>query len=77
MYGTSLGIDLSKGSGVEHGHEPHPRHQPGARTWHHCRSGGGQGHHRWTHACLVKADKPFVLVGSVATTDLCRTSTPM
>ena len=25
MYGTSLGVDLSKGSGVEHGHEHHLR----------------------------------------------------
>ena len=25
MYGTSLGVDLSAGSGVEHGHEHHLR----------------------------------------------------
>jgi lysine-ketoglutarate reductase/saccharopine dehydrogenase-like protein (TIGR00300 family) len=66
LYGTSLGIDLSKGSGVEHGHEHHIRAintirragsiakavESGVLT-------GGVMH------ALVKAGRPFVLVGSV------------
>ena len=66
IFGTSLGVDLSKGSGVPHGHEHHIRAintirragsiaaavQQGILT-------GGVMH------AMVKADKPFVLVGSV------------
>jgi lysine-ketoglutarate reductase/saccharopine dehydrogenase-like protein (TIGR00300 family) len=66
MYGTSLGVDLSKGSGVEHGHEHHIRAINRIRR---CGSiagavqqgvlAGGIMH------AMVEADKPFVLVGSV------------
>jgi lysine-ketoglutarate reductase/saccharopine dehydrogenase-like protein (TIGR00300 family) len=66
LYGTSLGVDLSKGRGVEHGHEHHIRAINRVR-----RAGsiaeavakgvvtGGVMH------ALVTHDKPFVLVGSV------------
>jgi lysine-ketoglutarate reductase/saccharopine dehydrogenase-like protein (TIGR00300 family) len=66
LFGTSLGVDLSKGSGVPHGHEHHIRAintiraagsiaaavEKGVLT-------GGVMH------ALVEAGKPFVLVGSV------------
>jgi lysine-ketoglutarate reductase/saccharopine dehydrogenase-like protein (TIGR00300 family) len=66
LYGTSLGVDLARGSGVPHGHEHHIRAintvrragsiaaavQSGVLT-------GGVMH------ALVRAGKPFVLVGSV------------
>ncbi|MCW2700390.1 MAG: uncharacterized protein JWQ45_1925 [Blastococcus sp.] len=66
LFGTSLGVDLAKGSGVPHGHEHHIRAintiraagsiaaavESGVLT-------GGVMH------ALVKAGKPFVLVGSV------------
>jgi lysine-ketoglutarate reductase/saccharopine dehydrogenase-like protein (TIGR00300 family) len=66
LFGTSLGVDLVKGAGVEHGHEHHIRAINKIR-----RSGsiagaveqgvltGGVMH------ALVQAGKPFVLVGSV------------
>ena len=66
LFGTSLGVDLSRGRGVEHGHEHHIRAINRIR-----RSGsiaaaveqgvltGGIMH------AMVRADKPFVLVGSV------------
>lgn len=66
IFGTSLGVDLSKGSGVPHGHEHHIRAINTIR-----RAGsiaaavekgiltGGVMH------AMVKADKAFVLVGSV------------
>ncbi len=66
LFGTSLGVDLSRGSGVEHGHEHHIRAINAIR-----RAGsitdavkqgvltGGVMH------ALVAAGKPFVLVGSV------------
>ena len=66
LFGTSLGMDLSRGSGVEHGHEHHIRAintirragsikaavQEGVLT-------GGVMH------AMVKAGRPYVLVGSV------------
>jgi lysine-ketoglutarate reductase/saccharopine dehydrogenase-like protein (TIGR00300 family) len=66
LFGTSLGVDLAKGSGVPHGHEHHIRAintiraagsiaaavESGVLT-------GGVMH------AMVRADKPFVLVGSV------------
>ena len=66
LYGTSLGVDLAKGSGVPHGHEHHIRAintiraagsiadavSSGVLT-------GGVMH------AMVEAGKPFVLVGSV------------
>lgn len=66
MFGTSLGIDLSRGSGVEHGHEHH------LRAINRIRAAGsiakavesGVLTSGIMHA-LVKADARFVLVGSV------------
>jgi len=66
LFGTSLGVDLTAGRGVEHGHEHHIRAinriraagsiaaavQSGVLT-------GGVMH------AMVRAEKPFVLVGSV------------
>jgi lysine-ketoglutarate reductase/saccharopine dehydrogenase-like protein (TIGR00300 family) len=66
LFGTSLGVDLSKGAGVEHGHEHHIRAinkirragsiagavEQGVLT-------GGVMH------AMVRAGKQFVLVGSV------------
>jgi lysine-ketoglutarate reductase/saccharopine dehydrogenase-like protein (TIGR00300 family) len=66
LFGTSLGVDLSHGRGVEHGHEHHIRALNAIR-----REGsiaaavesglltGGVMH------AMVTAGKPFVLVGSV------------
>jgi lysine-ketoglutarate reductase/saccharopine dehydrogenase-like protein (TIGR00300 family) len=66
LYGTSLGVDLAKGKGVEHGHEHHIR---AINTIRRCGSiasavedgvlTGGIMH------ALVKGGKTFVLVGSV------------
>ena len=66
LYGTSLGVDLSKGKGVEHGHEHHIR---AINTIRRCGSiadaveqgvlTGGVMH------ALVKNSNRFVLVGSV------------
>jgi lysine-ketoglutarate reductase/saccharopine dehydrogenase-like protein (TIGR00300 family) len=66
IYGTSLGVDLSKGSGVDHGHE------------HHIRAINQVRHHGSIAAAveagliqtgvmaqMVRNGKPFVLVGSV------------
>ncbi|MDP9398876.1 MAG: TIGR00300 family protein [Actinomycetota bacterium] len=66
LYGTSLGVDLAKGSGVEHGHEHHIRAINTIR-----REGSIAGAVKSgvlaggiMHA-LVRAGKEFVLVGSV------------
>ena len=66
LYGTSLGVDLSRGAGVPHGHEHHIR---AINTIRRCGSiaaaveqgvlSGGVMH------ALVRAGRPFVLVGSV------------
>jgi len=66
LFGTSLGVDLAKGSGVPHGHEHHIR---AINTIRSCGSiaaaveqgvlTGGVMH------AMVQAGKPFVLVGSV------------
>lgn len=66
LFGTSLGVDLAKGSGVPHGHEHHIR---AINTIRSCGSiaaaveqgvlPGGVMH------AMVRAGKPFVLVGSV------------
>jgi len=66
LYGTSLGVDLQKGSGVPHGHEHHIR---AINTIRRCGSiaaaveqgvlTGGVMH------AMVQAGNPFVLVGSV------------
>ncbi|MCA1710650.1 MAG: TIGR00300 family protein [Actinobacteria bacterium] len=66
LYGTSLGVDLAQGKGVEHGHEHHIR---AINTVRRCGSiaaavndgtlTGGVMH------AMVRANKTFVLVGSV------------
>ncbi len=66
MYGTSLGVDLSKGSGVEHGHEHHIRAINRIRRAGSIRAAVEQGvlTSGVMHA-LVEADADWVLVGSV------------
>ncbi|WP_104527437.1 TIGR00300 family protein [Blastococcus saxobsidens] len=66
LFGTSLGVDLAKGSGVPHGHEHHIRAINTIRAAGSIRAavdsgvlGGGVMH------AMVEAGKPFVLVGSV------------
>jgi len=66
LYGTSLGVDLIMGRGVEHGHEHHIRALNTIRKQGSIRAAvdsgvltGGIMH------ALVTHDKPFVLVGSV------------
>ena len=66
LYGTSLGVDLAMGRGVEHGHEHHIRALNTIRKEGSIRNAvdsgvltGGIMH------ALVKHDKEFVLVGSV------------
>lgn len=66
LYGTSLGVDLAQGRGVEHGHEHHIRALNTIRKQGSIRNAvesgvltGGIMH------ALVKHDKEFVLVGSV------------
>ena len=66
LFGTSLGVDLAKGSGVPHGHEHHIRAintiRAAGSIARAVSSGvltGGVMH------AMVQADKPFVLVGSV------------
>ncbi len=66
LFGTSLGVDLSHGKGVEHGHEHHIRAINAIRKAGSIadavKSGvltGGVMH------AMVEAGKPFVLVGSV------------
>ena len=66
LYGTSLGVDLSKGSGVEHGHEHHIRAINRIRKAGSIAAAVEQG--VLTSGVmhdLVTAGKPFVLVGSV------------
>jgi len=66
LYGTSLGVDLAKGKGVEHGHEHHIRAINTIRRAGSIAAAVEQGVLTGgvMHA-LVKADKRFVLVGSV------------
>jgi lysine-ketoglutarate reductase/saccharopine dehydrogenase-like protein (TIGR00300 family) len=66
LYGTSLGIDLSQGQGVEHGHEHHIRAINRVRAAGSIAGAVQQGLLRSgiMHA-LVTHDKQFVLVGSV------------
>jgi lysine-ketoglutarate reductase/saccharopine dehydrogenase-like protein (TIGR00300 family) len=66
LFGTSLGVDLAKGSGVPHGHEHHIRAINTIRAAGSISAAvdsgvltGGVMH------ALVRAGKPFVLVGSV------------
>jgi lysine-ketoglutarate reductase/saccharopine dehydrogenase-like protein (TIGR00300 family) len=66
IFGTSLGIDLTAGRGVEHGHEHHIRAINRIRGCGSIRDAVEQGVLTGgvMHA-LVRARKPFVLVGSV------------
>lgn len=66
MYGTSLGVDLSKGSGVEHGHEHHLRAINRIRSYGSIANAvtAGALTSGIMHA-LVEQGCPFVLVGSV------------
>ena len=66
LYGTSLGVDLARGQGVEHGHEHHIRAINTIRKAGSIRSAVEQGvlTSGIMHA-LVTRGKEFVLVGSV------------
>jgi lysine-ketoglutarate reductase/saccharopine dehydrogenase-like protein (TIGR00300 family) len=66
LYGTSLGVDLAQGRGVEHGHEHHIRAINRIRRCGSIRAAVQQGVLAGgvMHA-LVAHDKAFVLVGSV------------
>jgi lysine-ketoglutarate reductase/saccharopine dehydrogenase-like protein (TIGR00300 family) len=66
LFGTSLGVDLSHGQGVEHGHEHHIRAINTIRAAGSIRAAveAGTLTSGVMHA-MVEADKPFVLVGSV------------
>ncbi len=66
IYGTSLGVDLSRGQGVEHGHEHHIRAINQVRRAGSIAAAVEQGiiTSGVMHA-LVTHDKDFVLVGSV------------
>jgi lysine-ketoglutarate reductase/saccharopine dehydrogenase-like protein (TIGR00300 family) len=66
LFGTSLGVDLAAGRGVEHGHEHHIRAINKIRGCGSIAEAVDQGVLTGgvMHA-MVKADKPFVLVGSV------------
>jgi lysine-ketoglutarate reductase/saccharopine dehydrogenase-like protein (TIGR00300 family) len=66
LYGTSLGVDLAQGRGVEHGHEHHIRALNTIRKAGSIRQAVEQGVLTGgiMHAMVVH-DKEFVLVGSV------------
>jgi lysine-ketoglutarate reductase/saccharopine dehydrogenase-like protein (TIGR00300 family) len=66
LFGTSLGVDLSKGSGVPHGHEHHIRAINTIRAAGSIAAAVEKGvlTSGVMHA-MVEAGKPFVLVGSV------------
>src|SRR4051794_8132808 len=66
LFGTSLGVDLARGQGVEHGHEHHIRAINTIRAAGSIQAAvdGGILTEGLMHA-MVKAGKPYVLVGSV------------
>src|SRR4029077_9034176 len=66
MFGTSLGVDLAHGQGVEHGHEHHIRAINAVRAAGSIDKGVESGVLKSgvMHA-MVEAGKPFILVGSV------------
>ena len=66
LFGTSLGVDLARGQGVEHGHEHHIRAINAVRAAGSIAQAVESGvlTSGVMHA-MVKAGKPFVLVGSV------------
>jgi lysine-ketoglutarate reductase/saccharopine dehydrogenase-like protein (TIGR00300 family) len=66
LYGTSLGVDLARGQGVEHGHEHHIRAINTIRKAGSIRAAVEQGVlTSGIMRSLVTHDKRFVLVGSV------------
>lgn len=66
LYGTSLGVDLAKGSGVEHGHEHHIRAINTIRGAGSIAAAADRGIlTRGVMHAMVRAGKPYVLVGSV------------
>src|SRR5205085_12648696 len=66
LYGTSLGVDLAHGQGVEHGHEHHIRAINRVRAAGSIAAAVSQGVlTSGVRRAMVEADKPFVLVGSV------------
>jgi lysine-ketoglutarate reductase/saccharopine dehydrogenase-like protein (TIGR00300 family) len=66
LFGTSLGVDLTAGIGVAHGHEHHIRAINAIRAAGSIKEAVDTGvlHGGVMHA-MVKAGRPFVLVGSV------------
>ena len=66
IYGTSLGVDLARGQGVEHGHEHHIRAINAVRAAGSIAKAVDTGvlTSGVMHS-MVKAGKPFILVGSV------------
>jgi lysine-ketoglutarate reductase/saccharopine dehydrogenase-like protein (TIGR00300 family) len=66
LFGTSLGVDLAAGVGVEHGHEHHIRAINTIRTAGSIKAAVDSGvlTSGLMHA-MVEAGRPFVLVGSV------------
>ena len=66
LFGTSLGVDLAHGAGVEHGHEHHIRAINTIRAAGSIKTAVDNGTltSGVMHA-MVKAGRPFVLVGSV------------
>jgi lysine-ketoglutarate reductase/saccharopine dehydrogenase-like protein (TIGR00300 family) len=66
LFGTSLGVDLSHGQGVEHGHEHHIRAINTIRAAGSIKNAVDNGllTKGLMHA-MVQAEKPYVLVGSV------------
>ena len=66
LYGTSLGVDLSRGSGVPHGHEHHIRAINTIRRCGSIRAAVEQGVlTSGVMYAMVQAGKEYVLVGSV------------
>ncbi len=66
LFGTSLGVDLSHGRGVEHGHEHHIRAINTVRRCGSVRAAVEQGVvTRGVMHAMVRAGKRYVLVGSV------------
>jgi lysine-ketoglutarate reductase/saccharopine dehydrogenase-like protein (TIGR00300 family) len=66
FFGTSLGVDLSVGSGVAHGHEHHIRAINRIRRAGSIAAAVADGTlTKGVMHAMVRADKPFVLVGSV------------
>jgi lysine-ketoglutarate reductase/saccharopine dehydrogenase-like protein (TIGR00300 family) len=66
LFGTSLGVDLAHGQGVEHGHEHHIRAINTIRASGSIAKAVDEGVlNDGVMYALVKANKPFILVGSV------------